>query len=135
MSWPPLSERPFSVTAAIADVVAVDGDQLLAALGRLFFFSELVVFPASFVFPQFPVSSFRSFLLLGVASHVVFKEQTFSGNVGGVLSVLIVVQLLTWFPPRLGLRVIGGLLYEIMLTVMCFHGSCFVSGLYCSYIS
>jgi len=45
-----------------------------------------------------------------VAADVVLEEQTLPGDVGGVLSVLVIVQLLTGFPPRLRLRVVCGLL-------------------------
>lgn len=48
------------MATAISDVVPVDGDEFLAALRRLLFLPELVVFPATLVFPQLPVSTFRS---------------------------------------------------------------------------
>ena len=52
-------------------------------------------------------------LLLGVASDVVLEEQPLPGDVGGVLAVLVVVQLL----PGLGLRVRGGLLRGVQRNV------------------
>lgn len=46
--------------AAVADVVAVDGDQLLPALGGLLLLPEAVVLPAALVPPQLPVASLGS---------------------------------------------------------------------------
>lgn len=56
-----LPVRPVSraAAAAVPDVVSVDGDKLLAALGRLLFLPELVVLPAALVLPQLPVPTFR----------------------------------------------------------------------------
>lgn len=56
---PPLSVPSVSGAAAVSDVVTIDCDQLLAALGRLLLLPELVVLPAALVFPQLPVSAFR----------------------------------------------------------------------------
>lgn len=43
-------------------------------------------------------------LLLGVSSDVVFKEQTLPGDVGRILSVFVVIELLTGFSSfRLGI--------------------------------
>lgn len=51
-------------------------------------------------------------LLLSVPSDVVFEEQTLPRDVRRVLPVLVVVQLLPRFAPRLRLRVVRRLLYE-----------------------
>lgn len=50
-------------------------------------------------------------LLLGVAPDVVLEEQALPGDVGRVLPVLVVVQLLASFPRGLCFGVIGGLLW------------------------
>lgn len=52
---PPLSVGPVPGSSTIADVVTVDGDELLAALGCLLLLPELVVLPAAFILPQLPV--------------------------------------------------------------------------------
>lgn len=57
---PALSVRSVSGAAAVSNVVAVDGDELLAALRRLLLLPEPVVLPAALVLPQLPVSSFGS---------------------------------------------------------------------------
>lgn len=57
---PALSVRSVPRATAISDVVAVDGDELLATLGRLLLLPELVVLPATLVLPQLPVPAFRS---------------------------------------------------------------------------
>lgn len=46
-------------------------------------------------------------LLLGVAPDIMFEEQTLSRDVGRVLSVLVIVQLLSSFSSSLCLWVIG----------------------------
>lgn len=54
-----LPVRALSRAAAVADVVPVDGDELLPALGGLLLLSEHVVLPAALVLPQLPVSYLR----------------------------------------------------------------------------
>lgn len=56
---PALPVRPLSGAAAVPDVVAVDGDELLAAFGRLLLLPEPVVVPATLVLPQLSVPTFR----------------------------------------------------------------------------
>lgn len=137
---PALPVGALSGAAAVPDVVPIDGDQLLPALGRLLLLPEPVVLPATFVLPQLPVSVFgpddtkmlepdvthvlsrwtttgaktreRSapLLLLGVPPDIMLEEQTLSRDVGRVLSVLVIVQLLSSFPSGLCLWVIGGFL-------------------------
>lgn len=136
-----LPVRALPGAAAVPDVVAVDGDQLLPALGRLLLLPEPVVLPATFVLPQLPVSVLgpdnrkqrqpgsgldgacsdmdartreRSapLLLLGVAPDIVFEEQALPRDVGRVLSVLVIVQLLSSFSSGLRLWVVGGFLSE-----------------------
>lgn len=55
-----LPVRALSRAAAVADVVAVDGDELLPAFGGLLLLSKLVVLPAALVLPQLPVSCLGS---------------------------------------------------------------------------
>lgn len=57
---PALPVSSLSRATAIADVIAIDGDELLAAFGRLLLLSELVVLPAPLVLPQLPVPPLRS---------------------------------------------------------------------------
>lgn len=56
---PALPVRSLSRAAAVANVISIDGDELLTALRRLLLLPELVVLPASLVLPQLPVSAFR----------------------------------------------------------------------------
>ncbi len=50
-------------------------------------------------------------LLLSVSSDIVLEEQTLPRDVGRVLSVLVIVELLTRFSSRLGFRVVRRLLH------------------------
>lgn len=138
---PALPVRALPGAAAVPDVVAIDGDQLLPALGRLLLLPEPVVLPATFVLPQLPVSVFgpdntkqrqpgsglggacfntdartreggAPLLLLGVPPDIVFEEQALPRDVGRVLSVLVIVQLLSSFSSGLRLWVVGGFLSE-----------------------
>lgn len=49
-------------------------------------------------------------LLLSMSSDIVLKEKTLSGDVGWVLPVLVIVELLARFSSCLCLRIICGLL-------------------------
>lgn len=58
---------------------------------------------------------FLPLLLLSVSSDVMLEEQTLPRDVGRVLSVFVIVQLLTRFPSGLRFRVISGLLRVCVL--------------------